>query len=373
MIKFDHDSNLTQNEIWQKINEISAKIVQCKNLDYDINNGVGYCNYFARDVYCYKEKNICLLGCNICLAKNSNYNYYDPSINNFAIVAAYFNPQKSENRYQNFLKFSQHMADLNIPFYAIEGYYYKDEPQLTQKDCQNLYTIEYYDILWQKERLLNILIDKLPPEVDCFGWFDADIIFSCDNLKEQCEEILKYYPVIQPWKKAYFLKEDNIDVEQEYYSLAYCKQNKFQHKMPPHPGFAWCMRRKEWNEINKFYDYIITGNGDTFLQLAFYGNFEHKYVKNIMNVYHKNFYMKWANDTYKIINGQIGYLDIELKHLYHGKVSSRPYFDVYKKIEEFGYCPQSFLDDIFDKTKPLKYKKDVNIDFVEFINENLIR
>jgi hypothetical protein len=190
------------------------------------------------------------------------------------------------------------MKELGINLYVIEGYYYKNSPQLTNNDCKNLLTVKYYDIRWQKERLLNILIEKLPIEIDCFGWFDADIIFSCDNLKEQCLEILKCYPVIQPWSKCEFLSKNNVDTEFKFNSMAYYNsfnKQKTAHPSFSHPGFAWCMRRKEWKEMGGFYDYNITGGGDTSMAIAFYNDFHVDFLdfKRIAGTNLK-YYIKWA-------------------------------------------------------------------------------
>ena len=278
------------------------------------------------------------------------------NINNFVAITSYFNPQRSQNRYKNFLKFSQHMADLKIPLYVIEGYYYKNEPQLTQKDCQNLHTIEYYDILWQKERLLNILVDKLPPEVDCFGWFDADIIFSCDNLKEQCEETLRYYPVMQPWSTCHFLDKDGNTL-QDFYSMSsknFLREDKIVEQRREHPGFAWCIRRDEFVKMGNFYDIMICGNGDTFMAMAFFNHLNYPFMQQEkINLPTSQHFIRWWKQSSKVINSQVGFLDIEINHLYHGTRQNRKYWERVKNLFDNGFNPDIHLE--YAKNKTYKF------------------
>lgn len=274
-------------------------------------------------------------------------------INNFVVITSYFNPQRSKNRYQNFLKFSQHMADLKIPLYVIEGHHYKDRPQLTKKDCQNLHTFKYYDILWQKERLLNILVDKLPPEVDCFGWFDADIIFSCDNLKEKCEETLRYYPVMQPWSTCHFLDKDGNTL-QDFYSMSsknFLREDKIVEQKREHPGFAWCIRRDEFVKMGNFYDIMICGNGDTFMAMAFFNHLNYPFMQQEkINLPTSQHFIRWWKQCSKVINSQVGFLDIEINHLYHGTRQNRRYWERVKNLFDNGFNPDIHLEYARNKT-----------------------
>jgi hypothetical protein len=357
MIKFKSDSFLNEDELFKNILKVENNIVMCKNLDYHINDdNYGFCTLFDDTVSCNK-KNIddpCFINCNKCFLKDAvgikqiksmlqeyNPKFYknEEKLSNFAIITAYFNPQKSKNRYNNFIKFRDHIInEQKIDLYVIEGYYYKDKPQLTKKDCPNLLTLEYYDILWQKERLLNILASKLPPEVDCFGWFDADILFSCNNLKEQCIEILNYYPVVQPWSYCRFLDSKGKPTE-HLYSLASSNFIK-DDKLRIHPGFAWCIRRDIWEKINGFYDYVITGSGDTFMGMGFTKNLDTYFLVNSgTNPLWIEHFKKWYDNCSDIVDKQLGFLDIKIEHLFHGTRKNRSYFNRLRTINSLNFEP----------------------------------
>jgi len=360
MIKFNHNNDLTKDDILGKIQYIKDNTIFCRFLNIDIiDNNVAKCNFLNQNVLCLENdiSNHYFSACSQCNIRHKQA-YKErkdcyKTIKNFAAITTYFNPQKSKNRYDNFLKFVKHMREQGIPLYVAEGYYYKDEPHLTNKDCDNLFIFEYYDILWQKERLLNLLIERLPKEIDSVGWFDADIIFSCNNLKEQCIESLSYFPVIQPWSICNFLNKDS-STNRIFKSMAYYNfENNFKevNQRKNHPGYAWCIRRDELEKINGFYDTMICGNGDTFMAMGFYGHLNYPFLKQEKITYAATgHFTKWWDICSKIINKEVGYLNITIKHLYHGTHENRRYWERVKCLFENGFDPNLHLELADNKT-----------------------
>ena len=60
--------------------------------------------------------------------------------------------------------------------------------------------------LWQKERLLNIALENLPPTVDKVMWLDSDLIFLNDDWVPETAELLDRYPVVQPFAWMTYLQ-----------------------------------------------------------------------------------------------------------------------------------------------------------------------
>jgi hypothetical protein len=379
MITFNAN-NLNKDDVFSKIQYIRDNTIFCRFLNTDIiNDGIAKCNLLNKDVACLEgdSSNHYFSACSECKfrhteAYKNRKDLFKP-IKNFAVITTFFNPQKSLNRYNNFLKFVDHMKEQKIPLYVAEGYYYKDTPQLTNNDCDNLFTFEYYDILWQKERLLNLLIEKLPKEIDAIGWFDADIIFLCDNLKDQCIEALSYYPVIQPWSICNFLN-DNGSINRIFKSMAYYNfENNFKevNQRKNHPGYAWCIRREELEKINGFYDTMICGNGDTFMAMGFYGHLNYPFLKQekITSAATEHF-SRWWNICNKIINKEVSYLNITINHLYHGTHENRRYWERVKCLFENGFDPNIHLD--FAENKTYKYSSKAPLIIKDYIKDLLL-
>src|SRR5205814_5659479 len=54
-------------------------------------------------------------------------------------------------------------------------------------------------VLWQKERLLNVLIQRLPDRCTKVAWVDADILFTNREWAAQTSALLDEYPLVQPY------------------------------------------------------------------------------------------------------------------------------------------------------------------------------
>ena len=146
--------------------------------------------------------------------------------------------------------------------------------------------------LWQKERLLNIALENLPPTVDKVMWLDSDLIFLNDDWVPETAELLDRYPVVQPFAWMTYLqsgqeRESAIEelptlplgqgVGDIYHSAGLglqsfpdmCFRSNF---MLGHPGFAWAARRDVITRSG-FYDRSIIGGGDRIMLNAFTGHY----------------------------------------------------------------------------------------------------
>ena len=89
-------------------------------------------------------------------------------------VAAYFNPVGYRRRLENYRAFRR---NLQTPLLTVElarvGAH-----QLNAGDADILVSLTGEDRIWQKERLINIGVARLPAHVRYVAWIDADLIFD---------------------------------------------------------------------------------------------------------------------------------------------------------------------------------------------------
>jgi hypothetical protein len=69
--------------------------------------------------------------------------------------------------------------------------------ELTEDDADILIQISGGAILWQKERLLNVAMKSVPPNVDSIAWLDCDVIFERPNWVDEAKRQLKNINDIQ--------------------------------------------------------------------------------------------------------------------------------------------------------------------------------
>src|SRR5437660_265447 len=92
-------------------------------------------------------------------------------------ITAYFNPQHYQRRLHNFHVFRR---NLKIPLLAVElGY--DGGFDLRTGDVDILLQRPGQDVLWQKERLLNLALAALPATVGKVVCLDCDILLERDD------------------------------------------------------------------------------------------------------------------------------------------------------------------------------------------------
>src|SRR6516165_1424185 len=89
-------------------------------------------------------------------------------------ITSYFNPSGYRNRLENYRLFREHLA---VPLVTVE-WAHDGCFALGPEDADVLVQVSGGDVLWQKERLLNVALRHLPDECDSVAWLDCDVIFD---------------------------------------------------------------------------------------------------------------------------------------------------------------------------------------------------
>src|SRR5262245_24288280 len=89
-------------------------------------------------------------------------------------ITCYFNPVGYRRRLENYLTFRQR---LRAPLITVE-LSYGETFQLARGSAEILIQLRGQDVLWQKERLLNVALAAVPPACDKIAWLDCDVVFE---------------------------------------------------------------------------------------------------------------------------------------------------------------------------------------------------
>jgi hypothetical protein len=57
------------------------------------------------------------------------------------------------------------------------------------------------DILWHKERLLNLALSELPDECEFVAWLDTDVVFEDDDWAARTAQALGEHRLVQPFQR----------------------------------------------------------------------------------------------------------------------------------------------------------------------------
>lgn len=274
------------------------------------------------------------------------------------VISVYFNPANYRALFENFSYFSERLKKQNIKLITVECAF-NDNP-FHFKPNEDVYQLRSSSIMWQKERLINYGISKLPNDCDYFAWIDGDIIFP-DNWNEIAIHELQKNDIIQLYKKVFHLPKGLKIYDGS--KMPFFQSVMWQYKIHKNwlnrrkekelsfssPGFAWAAKREVFDDI-KIYDKNIVGSGDTFLVDCLLDSWEiHGFASKFtpaMKVHMMDYCDKLKNK-----NPKVGYIPIDIYHLYHGSLKNRSYMDRHKAILDHNYNPQTdivLMNDVYE-------------------------
>src|SRR5262245_20587299 len=111
----------------------------------------------------------------------------------FWAITSYFNPFDEPRRLENFRRFR---SGLGAPLVAVE-LAYGDRFDLTECDADILVQLRGADVMWQKERLLNLALAALPASCSYVAWLDCDILFTDKDWAARASDLLQRFSIIQ--------------------------------------------------------------------------------------------------------------------------------------------------------------------------------
>jgi hypothetical protein len=177
------------------------------------------------------------------------------------------------------------------------------------------------NILWQKERLLNLAVDALPAKYDRVAWLDADVVFRRPDWYEAAANLLDQFPVVQ--------LADSVVTNGRDWNMA----ASVGFHQPCKYGYAWAARR----ELFPLYDAAIIGGGDWLNAAGWRGV---RCTNLTPSPAWQAHYDRWAAEA-KRKAGKIGCLSGELFHLDHGSHKGRQYNQRYNLVR--GLDPETDL------------------------------
>jgi len=157
------------------------------------------------------------------------------------------------------------------------------------------------------------------------------------------DECLNRFLLVQPFSKVHHLNfEDSIFFSQPSLASlgagAGLAQIMLRQQASPSAGFMWAARR-DFIQEHGFYDVCVIGGGDSALACAAYGEFERVMNFHFMNEWQRRYYLAWAERIYRNVQGKVGYLDVAIRHLWHGSMRDRHSQRRHKDLSAFSFNP----------------------------------
>jgi hypothetical protein len=272
-------------------------------------------------------------------------------------ITSYYNPMGYRTRRVNYDAF---WRNLSISLLTVEQGFHGDF-ELGDQDATKLIQVSAPDVMWQKERLLNLALEQLPDECEAVSWIDCDLIFERSDWPELVMETLEENKLVQLFGEVRALKRDadlSMPLSNQYYlnrrsvasglvdglldrhQLAPTRDILKTHGMASDfaNGYAWAMKREPLERIG-FYDASIIGGGDYKLFQAARGRWDVVRESHSLNDREFEYYHKWAVPFYEEIQGQIGCVPGNTYHLWHGELRDRQYLPRHSVLKAHDFDP----------------------------------
>ena len=283
-------------------------------------------------------------------------------------VTTYFNPFRGRLRRRNYDVFRR---ELGLPLLTVE-WSPEGRFELEETDADMLLQISGGDLLWQKERLLNIgMAQALAtwPQADLV-FVDCDVVFADPGWSACVVEALDRFPAVQCFDTVGYLPE-NTPLDGPLATLA---QTPAEISMPSlasalemgrrlyerqggvpaelnsgspmalcgNPGMAIALRPGALPGF-RFYERNLVGGGDLPLAAALAGRLEEVFAQRAHSPAHRDDLRDWARQCIPPGPG-LGCAPQRLLHLWHGRLEDRGYVKRYAILLAHGFDPARDLD-----------------------------
>lgn len=252
------------------------------------------------------------------------------------IVTVIFNPFDFQSRYRLYHNFKQHMKDNGVNLFTVE-IAFGDRPfRVTSHDNPMNLQLRTSQVLWHKERALNLGFKKLfhvAPDARYLGWYDSDITFANPNWVDEVVHKLTHHTIVQPFATAI-----NLDSKEDY--MWHCPsairafiEGRGFHQEPPlphhytyrgHPGLAWNITREAYENLGGLYELCIAGSADTIMANSFKGDWS-IYLPAPPTDAMQSSMSRWQRKSDEAVRGTLGYTRGCVLHHWHGASDERGY------------------------------------------------
>jgi hypothetical protein len=283
-------------------------------------------------------------------------------------ITSYFNPLNYRSRRENYRVFRE---NLSVPLVTVELSFDR-EFQLDKSDAEILIQIRGGDVMWQKERLLNIALQSIPRDCRAIAWVDCDVVFDSPDWSDHALQALDGHALIHLYEEIYnLLRDGTLECARSAHpqptsrSIVYKMRSGemtladlvggFQVPFGATCGQAWASPRSVL-EKHGFYDSCIIGSADRASLCAAWGEFRAAIDYLRMSSRRAEHFLAWAKPYFETVRGQIGFIPGRVFHLWHGELENRLYAARHANLEPFDFDPK--LDIAIDSTGCWRWSSD---------------
>jgi hypothetical protein len=267
------------------------------------------------------------------------------------LVTAYFDPAGYRRKRGNYEAFRERAVGSGLRLVTIECAF-GDRPFVLPPSDQ-VVQVRADHVMWQKERLLNLLVQSLPPRCEKVAWVDCDVLFENPDWAAETSRLLDATALVQPFSTSIRLPKDHQAYRDQgvvYPSLAAVfgrdPRAALEGEYAAHgdTGMAWAARRSILDR-HGLYDAGIVGGGDHLIAHAACGAWTSPCLRPMLGNGHgyRAHFTRWAERFHRAVGEAIGVVPGAALHLWHGEPEHRRYVERHQKLHAFSFDPERDL------------------------------
>ncbi len=189
-------------------------------------------------------------------------------------------------------------------------------------------------VLWQKERLINLAVERLPPSVSWVAWVDHDLVWESDQWVEAAVRMLRGgMDCVQLFDKIKYLARDGQSITQTATSATAARAAGGVPNAAP--GGAWMASRRWFDSIGGLYDRNVCGGGDATFFDAVTGS-----RSGYLERQAPQLRLDSIEYCQRVGGARWGCLPCSVQHLWHGERDHRQYHSRDQILARGGFCPR---------------------------------
>jgi hypothetical protein len=267
------------------------------------------------------------------------------------LLTTYFNPAGYESKRRNYAAFAEKMASSGLRLVTVECAF--GDGGFDLPESPNVIRVRAADVMWQKERLLNLAVSRLPERCRKVVCIDFDVYFEDAAWAAETSRMLDHAAMVQPFAAGVLLPRHATSYEGEGrvlngFAATYAREpdtlSAGTYLAHGHAGWAWAIRR-EVLDRHGLYDACIIGGGDHWLAHAACGSWTSGCADWSLgkDTAHYRHFVRWAERFYEDVRGRIGYVPGTVLHMWHGRWRDRDYTQRHAKLMAFDFDPETDL------------------------------
>lgn len=208
------------------------------------------------------------------------------------------------------------------------------------------------DIMYQRERLVNLTIERVPDRYSKVAWVDADLLFTNPNWILETSERLDQYPLVQVFSHVLYLQPNETSYfgdgqRARGFGFSYAALpalSRLRLDVHGRTGLGWAADRNLLSGLG-LYEGAVVGGADHLMAHAFTGDFSSPCLEERLgdNAGFLEHFRPWAEAMWPRVRGRVGYVPGAVLHLWHGDPANRGYKKRHRKVNELGYDPKVHL------------------------------